>query len=87
MWMLLMPELHRMPQAAVVSRGDAGPDMPRRYLQLTEAAAPRWTDDLQAATAFESMREATRAATRLPAALRAFGLPRRAEVFGNQDLH
>jgi hypothetical protein len=80
MRMLLMPEFHRVPQAAVVSRGDARPGMSGRYLQLTGSEAPRWTDDPQAATAFESMREATRAATHLPAALRAYGLPRHAEV-------
>ena len=46
-----------------------------QYLRLTEEGAPFWTGDPSVATAFDSLREATRAATRLPAGLRAFSLP------------
>ncbi len=46
-----------------------------RYLQITPAGALQWVGDPEAATAFESMLEAVRMATRLPAAQRAFGIP------------
>jgi hypothetical protein len=87
MWRLLAMDFYRIPQAAVVSRGVARPDMTGRYLQLDSQGSPQWTHDPEAATVFESMREAMRAATRLPAALRAYGLPLRAEVSIGQSLH
>ena len=60
---------------AIVSRSkDRGAD-PDRYLALSAAGAPVWTEDLAAATTFGSMREATRAALRLPGALRAYSIP------------
>jgi hypothetical protein len=65
-------QVHR---SAVVSRAPVQPWDAQRYLQLTGAGPANWTSDPLAATAFESMREATRAALRLPGALRAFGLP------------
>jgi hypothetical protein len=70
------------PQAtqALVSRTDVRPDAPPCYLILTEAGQADWTADPQAATAFASMREAMRMAMRLPASIRAYGLPRQAEV-------
>lgn len=46
-----------------------------RYLQITPAGALQWVSAPEAATPFESMREAMRMATRLPAAQRAFGIP------------
>ncbi|MBS0408804.1 MAG: hypothetical protein JSR86_02730 [Proteobacteria bacterium] len=51
-----------------------------RYLRLASDGAVAWEADPEMATPFESMREAARAALRLPAALRAFGLPRHAEL-------
>jgi len=45
------------------------------YLQLGPGGAQQWVTDAAAATPFGSMREATRAALRLPARLRAFSLP------------
>ena len=66
---------------ALVSRQAAlGVPAAGQYLQLGPTGAAAWTYDPTAATAFESMREAMRAATRLPCALRAFGIPRQAEL-------
>lgn len=59
---------------AVVAKAAIGA-IPEHYLQLTPAGAQVWVSDPGAATAFASMREATRMAMRLPAALRAFSLP------------
>jgi hypothetical protein len=42
--------------------------------------ALQWVADPAKATAFASMREAARMALRLPAAVRAFGLPRDVEL-------
>ncbi|MBS0362069.1 MAG: hypothetical protein JSR98_11860 [Proteobacteria bacterium] len=70
------------PQAtlALVSRCDLRPGAQPSYLTLSDSGAADWTCDPLAATAFASMREATRAAMRLPAALKAYGLPHRSEV-------
>jgi hypothetical protein len=46
------------------------------YLRLTPAGQAVWTDDPASATPFASMKEAFRMASRLPASLRAFSLPR-----------
>jgi hypothetical protein len=54
---------------AVLSRGDGA------YLRLGDQTGPVWVKSPWAATAFPSMRDAARAAIRLPSALRAFGLP------------
>ena len=82
---VLVPELATHP--AIVSRCDTSSNAQDWYLQLTADGAPRWTEDPEAATAFESMREALRAAVRLPAALRAYGVPRRAELMVGRGLH
>lgn len=50
------------------------------YLLITPAGSTVWTDDPELATPFTSMREAFRMAARLPASLRAFGLPRKPEL-------
>jgi len=71
---------------AVVSRPLQTPGAADQYLVLGPENAARWTEDPTAATAFESMREAMRAAARLPGALRAFGLPLRG-VVGASALH
>ncbi len=62
---------------AVVARiADYAADGPA-YLHLAADGAVEWVARQCDATPFISMREATRLATRLPSALRAFGLPRR----------
>jgi hypothetical protein len=60
-------------RGAVVSKSDPG--RPSEYLRLGEAGAMSWVQDPTAATPFPSLRDATRVALRLPAKLRAFGLP------------
>ena len=82
-----MPGMSRVSHPAIVSRHDPDPRSQGRYLQLTAAGATLWTSDPEAATTFESMREALRAATRLPATLRAYGVPRQAELLAGRDLH
>lgn len=72
---------------AIVSRCDTSSNGQDRYLQFTADGTPRWIEDPEAATAFESMREAQRAAVRLPAACRAYGIPRRAELMIGRALH
>lgn len=58
-----------------------------RYLLITPQGAPAWVDDPSVATAFESMREATRAAMRLPAAIKAYGMPCNVEIHAGRQLH
>jgi len=75
----MLSSTHSAPSnPALVARTER-PDM-QRYLVVSSSGAPRWVDDPEAATAFVSMREAARMAMRLPATLRAFGLPRDAEL-------
>lgn len=64
---------------AIVVRTPIGADEPR-YLQWPTTGGPYWVADPATATAFPSMREAIRAATRLPSSLRAFGLPREPDL-------
>ena len=68
----------RPAQTAVVAMTDA--EDTAHYLQLAEDGQLRWLDDPERATAFASMREAARMALRLPGGLRAYGLPRAAEL-------
>lgn len=76
-----MTQLIHASHPALVARQDVvGLPASGRYLQLAASGDAGWTNDPTAATAFESMREAMRAATRLPCALRAFGIPRQAEL-------
>ena len=70
------PQDVTMPPAFVARIADYAADGPA-YLRLTEDGATEWVASQSDATAFASMREATRHATRLPARLRAFGIPRR----------
>ena len=65
-----------VPHPALVSR----PGAPTSYLMLTPAGQPDWTLDPAAATSFASMREAARAALRLPSSVKAYGLPLEAEI-------
>jgi hypothetical protein len=77
-----MPRLeapHPPAWPAIVARTEFG-NPEDRYLQLSPLADAVWVADPASATSFASMREATRMATRLPAALRAFGLPRYSEM-------
>lgn len=64
------------PMPAVISR----PGAQAAYLLLSDTGAADWTSDPRQATAFPSMREAARMALRLPANLRAYGLPRETEI-------
>ena len=82
-----MPELNHTPHPAIVSRQGSSAAGQGQYLLLIETGAPRWTDDPEHATAFESMREAMRAAIRLPSGLRAYAAPLQAERLMRQDLH
>jgi hypothetical protein len=82
-----MPGLNQASHAAIVSRSQSNPAAPGQYLLLTPSGASRWTDDPEEATAFESMREALQAATRLPSALRAYSIPLQAERLAQADLH
>lgn len=76
---------HRSDTAALVTRPRASATDAGLYLHLLEASSsPAWTDDPRQATAFASMREAARAALRLPAAVRAFGVPRLSELSAAQ---
>lgn len=68
------------PMLALVSRTDVRPGVPAAYLMLTPSGAADWTSDPAAATAFASMREATRMAMRLPSSLKAYSLPRGSEA-------
>jgi hypothetical protein len=74
------PTLH----PAIVARTDAA-HAAERYLLLTSAGAGVWVETPEAATAFASMREATRVALRRPASERAYGLPREAEIAVRRD--
>ncbi len=65
---------------ALVSKSGPNQSSPAEYLQLSENGAMTWVKDPVAATPFPSMRDAMRMAMRLPARLRAFGLPRDAEM-------
>ena len=72
---------------AVVSRAPLQPREPVQYLKVTDAGPADWTQDPAAATAFASMREAARAALRLPAGLRAYSLPMPFESMVRETLH
>jgi hypothetical protein len=69
--MLQSPDLSPL-RLAVVSK--AGPDG-AAYLRMGADGAAAWVADPSFATPFGSMKEAARMALRLPAAMRAFGMP------------
>jgi hypothetical protein len=73
-------EFTHAPTPAIVARPAIFADETDTYLQLDPAGRPNWTRDPADATPFASMREAARAAFRLPSGLRAFGLPRSVEL-------
>lgn len=64
---------------ALVARTTLGSEA-ETYLLMMPAGRTVWVADPESATAFASMREAIRMATRLPASQRAYGLPREAEL-------
>lgn len=72
---------------AVVTRSSGKPVDSGQYLSVVEGGLPVWTEDLASATAFDSMREATRAALRLPGSIRAFALPLKVERTTRASLH
>jgi hypothetical protein len=63
---------------ALVAKSDASENA--TYLLLTPDGKTVWVARPDAATPFDSMRDAARMAARLPASLRAFGLPRSTEL-------
>jgi hypothetical protein len=75
-----MSNLSTFAAGALVSRPCLDPRAHAQYLQRTPGGEVRWTDDPDVATAFGSMRDAMREAMRLPSTLRAFALPRKAEL-------
>lgn len=75
-----MTSLSPFDAGALVTRACPDPRAHAQYLQVMPAGDIRWTDDPVVATPFQSMREAVREAMRLPSALRAFALPRKAEL-------
>lgn len=69
-----------MSAIALVTRAPAFRETTDKYLRLTEDGAMVWVDEPREATPFPSMREAARMAFRLPAAMKAYGLPREPEL-------
>lgn len=65
---------------AVVSRAQAIHPNRDSYLVVRGEGDYAWTEDPQLATTFDNMRDATRAALRLPASLKAYSLLRDVEV-------
>lgn len=78
--MLQLTQTAAVPTAALVAKGDGAEIRKSRYLCMGPEGAAIWVEDPAGATIFPSMREATRAALRLPANLRAYGLPRSSEL-------
>jgi hypothetical protein len=74
------PDMPALDHAALVTRAISAPNPHDAYLLLTPLGQAEWVDDPKAATAFDSMREATRAAMRLPSAFRAYSLPLKPEL-------
>ena len=71
-----MSTQHSIPaHAAIVAKGGSIGAEASAYLRLDAATRPAWVADPALATAFPSMRDAARAALRLPSADRAYGLP------------
>ncbi len=70
--------------AAVVMRPPMQAKDPELYLAVKPNGVAGWTDDVEAATIFDSMRDAARAALRLPSGYRAFGLPLRTELSAHE---
>jgi hypothetical protein len=65
---------------ALVARTEVRPGVAASYLFLMPDGRADWTPDAGRATTFASLREAARMALRLPASVRAYGVPRRLEM-------
>jgi hypothetical protein len=72
--------------SALVTRAPYRATDPDNYLVLT-SLGPAWTLDPAGATPFRSMKEAMRAALRLPGEIRAFGLPLESELTLRRTFH
>jgi len=71
----MTPTAHPHAPAALVCRALETPRHDEVFLVAPVGEAPSWTDDATRATRFPTMRDAMRAAVRLPGALRAYGAP------------
>lgn len=69
---------------ALVSRSPRFRETNETYLQVADDGSALWVADPMAATRFESMREAARVAFRLPADLKAYGVPLQPEIGARQ---
>ncbi|MFO1015904.1 MAG: hypothetical protein U1E50_19295 [Caulobacteraceae bacterium] len=67
---------------ALVARNDRVHDH-ELYLLMTPEGRPAWVNDPETATPFETLREATRMATRLPASAQAYGVPLDAQLMAH----
>lgn len=72
---------------ALVCRNPGFRETSDQYLRMTGDGAAVWTSDPQVATSFPSLREAARAAFRLPAGLKAYGVLRQPEITLLRALH
>jgi hypothetical protein len=66
--------------AALVTSASLRPDLNGRYLLVPPRGAPVWVADPAEATPFDCMKEAMRMALRLPAEVKAYGMPRAVEL-------
>jgi hypothetical protein len=71
----MTPTAHTNSPAALVCRASGTPRQDEVFLVAAAGEAPSWTADATRATRFPTMRDAMRAAVRLPGALRAYGAP------------
>ena len=69
---------------AIVAKADLAHH--EAFLKVSESGEPTWVAESRQATAFASLREATRMAMRLPGVLRAYSVPLGAELAA-QRLH
>jgi hypothetical protein len=71
----MTPTAHSHTPGALVCRALESPRQDEVFLVDVAGEAPSWTSDATRATRFPTMRDAMRAAVRLPGALRAYGAP------------
>ena len=82
-----VPEPSYHQHGAVVARRAPNPRAGDQYLQFDSRGAATWVEETEAATVFDSRREATRAALCLSSALRAYSLPFVADIPVQSTLH
>ncbi|MGA0604062.1 hypothetical protein ACO2Q3_25380 [Caulobacter sp. KR2-114] len=70
----MLQQQPKAPHPAIVARFEGG-GAHEKYLRLEPSGGVVWEDDSARATSFGSLTEASRAAFRLPAVWRAFGVP------------